>query len=129
MPPKPLVEPEADAGRLALDWAVAEAVRLRIVAGPRPTPDADAIALRELLTGLSPAATAAVQAVLGRIDAATGAPLVVWGPASQTLAADRFGLAARTAAEPEHALAAVRDGARALLDLTPGKAWWGRLLA
>jgi len=124
-----LVEPEADDERLALDRAVAEAVRLRIAVGPRPTPDADAIALRNLLTGLSPASTAAVQAVLGRIDAATGAPLVVWGPASQTLAADRFGLTFRTAAEPEQALAAVRDGARALMDLTPGKAWWGRLLA
>ena len=129
MPPKPLVEPEADAERLALDRAVAEAVRLRIAAGPRPSPDADAIALRELLTGLSPAATAAVRAVLGRIDAATGAPLVVWGAASQTLAADRFGLTARIAAEPEQALAAVRDGARALMDLTSDKAWWGRLLA
>ena len=124
-----LVEPEADAERLALDRAVAEAVRLRIAAGPRPSTDADAIALHQLLIGLSPAVSAAVRAVLGRIDAATGAPLVVWGSASQTLAADRFGLTARTAAEPEKALAAVRDGARALIDLTPGKAWWGRLLA
>jgi hypothetical protein len=129
MPLKPLVEPEADAERLALDRAVAEAVRLRIASGPRPTPDADAIAQRELLTGLSPAATAAVRAVLGRIDAATGAPLVVWGTASEILAADRFGLTARTAVEPDQALAAVRDGARALMDLTPDKAWWGRLLA
>ncbi len=129
MLPKPLIEPEADAERLALDRAVAEAVRLRISAGARPTPDGDAIALRDLRTGLSPAATAAVRAVLGRIDSATGAPLVVWGSASQTLAADRFGLTARTAAEPEQALAAVRDGGRALMDLTPGKAWWGRLLA
>ena len=85
-----LVEPEADAERLALDRAVAEAVRLRVAAGPRPTPDADAIALRELLAG-APAGSAA--------------------------------------ADPEQALAAVRDGARALMDLTPGKAWWGRLLA
>ena len=115
-----LIEPEADAGRLALDEAVAEAVRLRIVAGARQTPDADAIAMRQLLAGLSPAATAAVRAVLGRIDAATGAPLIVWGTASQTLAADRFGLTARAAAEPEQALAAVRDGARSLMDLTPG---------
>jgi len=124
-----LVEPEADAERLALDRAVAEAVRLRVAGGPRPSPDADAIALRDLLKDLSPASAAAVRAVLGRIDAAGGAPLVVWGSASQTLAADRFGLTARAAAEPEHALTAVRDGSRALLDLTPGKAWWGRLLA
>jgi hypothetical protein len=124
-----LIEPEADAERLALDHAVAEAVQRRLAAGPRPTPDADAIALRALLTGLAPARIAAVRAVLGRIDAATGAPLVVWGPASQTLGADRFGLTARSTAEPEQALAAVRDGSRALIDLTPGKAWWGRLLA
>ncbi len=129
MLPKPLVEPEADAERLALDRAVAEAVRLRLAAGPRPSPDADAIALRDLLNDLSPAARAAARAVLGRIDAASGAPLVVWGAASQTLAADRFGLTASLAAEPEQALAAVRDGSRALLDLTPGRAWWGRLLA
>ncbi|MDQ3124837.1 MAG: hypothetical protein M3Q74_04455 [Pseudomonadota bacterium] len=129
MLPKPLIEPEADAERLALDRAVAEAVRLRIAAGPRPSPDADAIALRELLTGLPPETAAPVRAVLGRINAATGAPLVVWGSASQTLAADRFGLTARTAAEPDQALAAVRDGARGLMDLTSGKAWWGRLLA
>ena len=124
-----LTEPDADAERLALDRAVAEAVRLRLDAGSRPTPDADAIALRDLLSGLAPPEAAAVRAVLGRIDAATGAPLVVWGPASQVLAADRFGLTARIVAEPEKALAAVRDGSRALMDLTPGKAWWGRLLA
>jgi hypothetical protein len=108
-----LIEPAADAERLALDRAVAEAVRKRIAAGPRPSPDAEAIALRDVLTGLSPAESAAVQAVRGRIDAATGAPLVVWGSASRSLAADRFGLDARTAAEAEQALAAVRDGARA----------------
>lgn len=129
MPAKPLEEPQADTERLALDRAVAEAVRLRITAGPRPSPDADAIALRDLLKDLPSAATSGVRAVLGRIDAATGAPLVVWGATSQALAADRFGLTARLAAEPEQALAAVREGSRALLDLTPGKAWWGRLLA
>lgn len=129
MLPKPLVEPQADAERLALDRAVAEAVRLRLAAGTRPTPDADVLALRDLLRDLSSTEATAVRALLGRIDAASGAPLVVWGPASQTLAADRFGLTARAAAEPEQALAAVREGSRALLDLTPGKAWWGRLLA
>lgn len=124
-----LIEPAADAERLALDRAVAKAVRLRLAAGPRPSPDADAIALRDLLAELPSVTAAGVRAVLGRIDAANGPPLVVWGPASQVLAADRFGLTARAAAEPEQALAAVRDGARALMDLAPGKAWWGRLLA
>lgn len=124
-----LVEPPEDAARLALDRALAEAVRARLAAGPRPTPDADAIALREALKGLSAPEVAAARAVLGRLDAATGAPLVVWGAASQVLAADRYGLAARVAAQPEAALKAVRDGARALMDLTPSNAWYGRLLA
>jgi hypothetical protein len=124
-----LIEPEADAERQALDRAVADAVRRRLAAGPQPAPDTGAFALRDLLTGLPPAESAVVRAVLGRVDAASGAPLVAWGPASQILAADRFGLTGRIAAGPEEALAAVREGGRALMDLTPGKAWWGRLLA
>ena len=124
-----LVAPEDDPRRLALDKAVADAVRARLAAGARTSPDADALALREALTGLAPAEAVVVRAVLGRIDAVTGEPLVLWGSASQTLAADRFGLGARAVAEPEQALAAVRDGARALIDLAPGKAWWSRLLA
>jgi hypothetical protein len=124
-----LKEPPRDAERLALDRALTEAVRARLAAGPRPSVDADAIALREALAGLSAPEIAAARSVLGRIDAAQGSPLVVWGPASQVLAADRFGLVARLAAQPEAALAAVRDGARALMDLTPASAWWGRLLA
>ncbi len=124
-----LVEPPEDPARLAQDRALARAVRARIASGPRPTPDADAIGLRGVLKGLSPSETAAVRSVLGRIDAAHGAPLIVWGPASQVLAADRFGLVARIAAKPEAALEAVRKGGRALMDLTPTSAWWGRLLA
>jgi hypothetical protein len=129
MPPALLTEPEPDADRLALDRAVANAVRARLIAGARLTPDAEAIALRQTLAGEPPAGAAVLRAVLGRIDAASGAPLVVWGSASQTLAADRYGLTARTASDPEQALAVVRDGARALMDLTPASAWWGRLLA
>lgn len=124
-----LVEPPEDPARLAQDRAVAEAVRTRMASGGRASPDADAIALREALKGLSPPEAAAVRSVLGRIDAAQGAPLIVWGPASQVLAADRHGLGARVAARPEAALAAVREGARALMDLTTASAWWGRLLA
>lgn len=124
-----LVEPDIDAERLALDRAVANAVRARLASGQRLTPDADAIALRQTLAGEPPAGAAVLRAVLGRIDASTGAPLVVWGSASQTLAADRYGLTARTASDPDQALAVVRDGARALMDLTPASAWWGRLLA
>ncbi|HYC75137.1 hypothetical protein [Brevundimonas sp.] len=124
-----LVEPPEDPARLAQDRALVEAVRARLAGGPRATPDAEAIALRTLLKGLSPAEAAAVRSVLGRIDAAHGAPLIVWGPASQVLAADRYGLVARMAGKPEAALAAAREGGRALMDLTPTSAWWGRLLA
>lgn len=124
-----LVEPPEDAARLALDRALTQAVRARLAAGQRPTVDADAIAIREALKGLKAPEIAAARSVLGRLDAATGAPLVVWGPASQVLAADRYGLSARMAAKPEAALKAVRDGARALMDLTPSNAWFGRLLA
>ena len=129
MPPRPLIEPEFNAERQGLDRAVADAVRARLAAGPGPSPDADAIALRTTLDGLGPAEASALRAVLGRIDAASGRPLVVWGSASQTLAADRHGLTARMAADPDQALAVVRDGARALLDLSPSSGWWGRLLA
>lgn len=124
-----LVEPPEDAARLALDRALTQAVRARLAAGSRSTVDADAIAIREALKGLSAPEIAAARSVLGRLDAAAGAPLIVWGPASQVLAADRYGLSARMAAKPEAALKAVREGARALMDLTPSNAWFGRLLA
>jgi hypothetical protein len=124
-----LSEPPPDEARLALDRALAQAVQARLAGGPRPTADADAIAQRAVLADLSTAEAAAVRSVLGRIDAAAGAPLVVWGPASQVLAADRYGLVARLAARPDAALQAVRDGGRALMDLTASSAWWGRLLA
>ena len=110
-----LREPDPDEARLALDRSLARATGARLAAGARPTPDADAIALRATLSGLTPAEAAAVRAVLGRIDAAVGPPLAVWGPASQVLAADRYGLVARLAAKPEAALQAVRDGGRALM--------------
>ncbi|MFA4893238.1 hypothetical protein [Brevundimonas sp.] len=124
-----MTEPEVDTERLALDRAVANAVRTRLAVGAHPTPDAEAIALRQTLAGEPAVEAAVLRAVLGRIDAASGAPLVVWGSASQTLAADRYGLTARTASNPDQALAVVREGARALMDLTPASAWWGRLLA
>jgi hypothetical protein len=120
---------EPDPGRQALDRAVAEAVRARLAAGPHPTPEVEAIALRRALAGLSPAEAAAARCVLGRLDSSHGAALTVWGPASQVLASDRFGLTARMAASPEAALAAARKGGRALMDLSGAAPWWGRLLA
>ncbi|PZO04235.1 MAG: hypothetical protein DCF29_10510 [Alphaproteobacteria bacterium] len=124
-----LTEPQTDAALTALDRAVAEAVRDRLSAPVQAHPDAQAITLRQTLAGLTAAQSAAVRAVLGRIDAAQGLPLVVWGSSAQVLAADRHGLSARVATDPEQALTAVRSGSRALMDLTTAKAWWGRLLA
>lgn len=124
-----LPEPPVDAALDALDRTLAEAIQARMAAGPRARSDADAIALRQTMTGLSPTEVAAARSVMGRIDVGQGAPLVVWGPASQVLAADRFGLSARMAANPDAALATVRGGARALMDVTGSSAWWGRLLA
>jgi len=124
-----LPTPEPDPERLALDRSLVEAVRARLAAGPHPTPEVEAIALRRALAGLSPAEAAAARCVLGRLDSASGTALTVWGPASQVLASDRFGLTVRMAANPEAALAAARKGGRALMDLTGASAWWGRLLA
>lgn len=122
-----LVEPPEDEARLALDRDVADAVAARIAAGPRPGPDADAIALRALLANTPTAARASVRALLGRIEAASAPPLTVHGPLSESLAADRFGLTFTRAADPLDALKAART-ARALIDLSAGT-WWGRLLA
>ena len=73
-----------------------------------------------------------MRAVLGRLEAADGRPLIASGALSQVLAADRWGLAARPMAEADQALTAVRDRAaqraRALIDLS-ARPWWGRLLA
>ncbi|WP_420480224.1 hypothetical protein, partial [Brevundimonas sp. FT23028] len=100
-----------------------------VAAGRRPGVDAEALALREAMKGLGPSEIAVARAVLGRLDAATGAPLAIWGTAAQVLAADRYGLGGRLATRPDDALAAVRQGGRALMDLTSSNAWFGRLLA
>lgn len=124
-----LIEPDRDAARDALDQALIAAARARIAAGARTTPDADAIALREQLAGVGPDEVPLLRALLGRLEAATAPPLTIWGGVARTLAADRFGLSARLATDPEAALTAVRNGHRALIDLTGDRPWWGRLLA
>jgi len=120
--------PEEDPQRLALDKAVADAVAARLTAGPRGRPDADALALRELLRGLTPPQRSALRAVMGRMEAGHGKPLLACGGISQLLAADRWGPFARPVAEPDQALDAARAGARALIDIG-NRAWWGKLLA
>lgn len=123
-----LVEPPEDAERLALDRALIAAARARIAAGARGSVDADALALRDLLRDIPVAERSALRAVLGRIEATTGPALATCGPLSQALAADRWGLIGRPVAEPDQALAAARQGGRALIDLGL-RPWWGKLLA
>ena len=123
-----LDEPETNEALLALDRALVEAVRARVAAGPRDRADASAIVLRQLLDGASPAEAAAVKAVWGRVEVATGPALVVCGGLAQALAVDRYGLGSRPMSADE-ALKAVEAGARAVIDLTPDRPWWGRLLA
>ena len=125
-----LVEPPSDARLLELDRAVVEALAARLQGGARTGPDADAIALRTLLTGsVDRTASAMVRAMLGRIDAASGDAITVCGPMAGLLAADRFGAVNALVADPDAALAGVRSGGRALIDLATARPWWGRLLA
>ena len=123
-----LTAPDEDPQRLALDKAIAEAVAARMAAGPRSRPDADALALRELLRGLDAPQRAALRAVMGRMEAGSGKPIVASGGLSQLLAADRWGPFARPASDADQALAAARSGARALIDIG-NRPWWGKLLA
>ena len=123
-----LTAPEDDPQRLTLEKTVADAVAARMAAGPRGRPDADALALRDLLRGLDAPQRAALRAVLGRMEAGYGKPIVACGGISQLLAADRWGPFARPVADPDQALAAARSGARALIDIG-SKPWWGKLLA
>lgn len=120
--------PEPNAALTALDRVLVEAVRARVQAGPRARLDDAAIALRSLLSDVGPAEAAAVKAVWGRVDATTGPALVACGGLAQTLATDRFGLGVRPLSADD-ALKAADAGSRALIDLTPDRPWWGRLLA
>lgn len=123
-----LDEPQADQALLKLDQAVVEAVRARIAAGPHARADAAAIALRGLLSGATPSEAAAVKALWGRIETASGPAVVTGGGLAQVLATDRYGLSARPMT-PDDALKAAAAGSRALLDLSHARPWWGRLLA
>lgn len=122
-------EPLLDPGRLALDRALTDAVRHRLAAGQWPTPDTEAIALRGLLAeGLTPRDAAILRAVWGRLSAADGQPVSVWGAPAMLLAADRYGAMTRPVVSADSALEAARQGGRALLTLE-ASLWWGRLLA
>lgn len=124
-----LDEAPQDPERTARDAALRAALKARLALGGTGRPDAEALALRDVLAGTTPDEAAILKAVWGRLSAANEGPLVIWGSAAQLLAAERFGLSGQLAAEPEQALDEARKGARAILDLTPQKPWWGRLLA
>lgn len=123
-----LEAPSEDPHRLSLDQAIAKAVIERQAAGARARPDADALALRPLLKDLHPTQRAAVRAVLGRIEAGMGRPVMACGGVSQLLAADRWGPFARPVSDPDQAIAAARKGARVLVDIGT-RPWWAKLLA
>ncbi len=123
-----LNEPPADAALDALDRAVVEAVRARLAAGPRTRLDASALSLRALLAGAQPVDAKVLKALWGRIEAAVGPALITSGGLAQALAADRYGLGGRPL-PAEEALKAAEEGARALIDLSSDRPWWGRLLA
>ena len=125
-----LTEPEMDDATGVLDRTLAEAVKARLAAGGRPGPDAEALALRDLLDHTDSVDQAALlRAVWGRIAADRGPVLFAAGPTSHLLAADRHGLPVRTAADAEAALVEAGRGARALIDIEGPRPWWGRLLA
>jgi hypothetical protein len=125
-----LIEPELDDETGARDLTLAEALKARLEAGGRSGPDAEALALRALLDHTDSVDQAALlKAVWGRIAADIGPVLFAAGPTAHLLAADRYGLPVRTAADAEAALVEAGRGARALIDLDGPRPWWGRLLA
>ena len=124
-----LDEAPEDPKRTACDAALRAALKARLSLGGTGRTDAEALALRDVLRGVGPDEATVLKAVWGRLSAADGGPLVIWGATAQVLAADRFGLSGQTAAEPDQALDAAGRGARAVLDLTARTPWWGRLLA
>lgn len=125
-----LEQAELNPAVVKADQAVARAVAARLALGPVAA-DLRARSLRPLLAPLdaAAAAAAAVQAVLGRIEAAARGAPAVFGPAAMILASDRFGAAVRPATAPETALSETTRGGWAVIDIAPGPAWWGRLLA
>ncbi len=123
-----LEAPSEDPHRLSLDQAIAKTVVDRQAAGPRSRPDADALALRHVLKDLQPTQRSAVRAVLGRMEAGLGRPILACGGVSQLLAADRWGPFSRPLGETDQAIEAAKKGARVLVDIGT-RPWWAKLLA
>lgn len=125
-----LIEPEMDAATGTLDRALAEALAARMAAGARPGPDAESLALRDLLaTATDHRSVQMLHAVWGRIVAVTGPVVFAAGAAATLLAADRHGLPIRTLADADAGLAEAARGARVVIDIDGPRPWWGKLLA
>lgn len=125
-----LVAPEEDPRLLALEGDLRDRLVERLRAGARPSPDADAIAVRSLMAdGLDRKAGQILRGVLGRIEAAQGAMPAACGAVAAMLTADRYGAPTKLLVDPDEALATVRTGGRAIIDIAAQRPWWGRLLA
>lgn len=124
-----LQEPDIDGARAALDRDLANALAARLKA-PDMAADAEAIALRRLIrAGASHRQAALLKTIWGRLSPAAGSALMVCGPESASLAADRYGVGHRVTAEPQTALLEAERGGRAMIDVAVDRPWWGRLLA
>lgn len=128
-----LDEPELDAVVLAAEAELGRALDAVLTArstAPHQRFDADAIALRAFLERTKGHRHRGVlRALWGRLGTGSGPALIACGPASQVLAADRYGLTVRTVTEPDEGLKQALGGARVLIDIVAAKPWWGRLLA
>lgn len=118
-----LTEPTLDPARLEAERALVAAAA-RVATLPVGEPDAEAIALRGALAGLTSGQKRVLMATRGRLGRAP----TVFGPAAALLSADRHGLGSTAVATVEEALKAAREGAAVLADVA-GSGWWARLLA
>ncbi|KQS57630.1 hypothetical protein ASG17_02670 [Brevundimonas sp. Leaf363] len=118
-----LTEPTLDPARLEAERALAAAAA-RVATLPGGEPDAEVIALREALSGLTSGQRRVLMAARGRLGRAP----TVFGNAAALLSADRHGLGSAAVATVEEAFKAARRGAAVLADVA-GSGWWARLLA
>ena len=128
-----LTEPTLDAARQALDQSLIEALNAaiahRLATADIPSPDADALMLRELLGRAADYRQRSIlKALHGRMAALNGPAMVACGPEAGVLTADRYG-ALRSIETSDAALAEAGRGVRAVIDIASSRPWWGRLLA